>query len=511
MPEIIKRKRTVSGGGPNVKAPLSLGAEVGAAERGLIGAAGDLIERQQERHRNQDRVNKLIGIQKNYDDEQRAYFTEQTQLTGSAAFGSMDRAAKFRAEAIERYTKDIEDPLLKSQTEAYIQGRAGRMMDTIARHESGQRDSVTRQASAGMLDGILRDSRDAVESIVESMARWDETIDGQKEAGLLGPEAAEQQRTAGREQIAAASLDGMVNTDPQGAIDLIKDGTYEEFLSFKQIKEFDKTAKALLKGITADEENKAKEREKAEKDEKKRVDEETESEYVAANVKGVLTNEQVLKSTLPAARKEHWIKQIETKSAKTKKDVDKTWETKPEVMAMLIARITEEPTGVKDSEITSKQGSGLSTADTTKLLNFKQKRIKGEVDPIKLVQEKTANKRLLDAKKARLFDAANDTRNEKLWAEVTLEVEKFKIEHPDEDPNDLVTSIVEPIKTTFTQDILDLFNFGQPGTEEAIRLRREELGPVVSGIEDRKAAEQFLKDNGQLITDANIEFIMEHK
>ena len=514
MPGIIKRQRTVTGEAPSVKAPLSLGSDVAAAGREFVGKANSLIIQHRERQRVQDRKNKSSAVETAYDDEQRAYSSGEFQKTGSDSYGSIERAEKFRSESIERHTKGIEDPELKTRIEDYISGRSGNMMDSLSRYQASQRGEVTRQANEGKINGILKDSFDGLEPVQDSLDRWEKTIGEQREVGLIGEEDAVDLVVKGQQQIAEASLDGVVNRDPTMAIELIKAGAYDEFLSQKQIKAFDKQAKAMQKAMVSDAESRAKEQEKAEKDALKENQRAIGDEFVSANVSGALTKEQVLKSVLDPTgenSKEHWLKEIERRSKQVEKDVDKEWETKPVVEADLIQRITENPESVKDSDITNKLGKGLDSDTAKQLLNFKQKRIKGDVSSVKIVKEKTASKRLLDAKNAGLFDPSDETNNEKLWAEASIEVEKFKNENPNEDPNDLVTSMIVPISNDFAQTMMNIFNVGQPGTEQAKQQRREELGSAVSAIEEEKEAIKFLEDNGQNVTDDNIKFVMEHK
>lgn len=517
MPPVIKRQRTISGRAPVERAPSGLGTDVGRAVSGAGRAVGDIgsaLLQRKERQQAQDRKNKSTSIETAYDDEQRAYFANESQRTGSDSFGNVERAEKFRKESIERFTKDITDQTLKAEIEGYIQSRSGGMMDSLSRHQLGQRQEVSNQIRGQKIGGILKDSFDGTEPVEESLLRWEETIRGQRDTGQISEEEAVDIIVDGQQQIATASLDGIVNRNPTAAIELIKDGAYDQYLSQKQIKAFDKEAKALQEAEEKDAKSKATEREKAEKDALKEKQREVGNLFVTGIADGSLTNEQILKSVLEPTgenSKEHWLKEREKLDKKIAKSVDEEWKTKPEVEADLTTRIAENPGGVKDSDITDKLGKGLDNATATKLLNFKTRRIKGEVDPVKEQEEKTAIKRLSDAKSSKFFDPADRVNNSKLWAENVNNLQRYIINHPEEDLGLYVDQILEPVEVSFVQNLMDIVSFGQPGKEEATAARQEELRIEAEGVggDQRAQAIQLLKDNGKPTTDANIDFVME--
>jgi hypothetical protein len=513
MPPIIQRTKTITGRAAGVKAPAGLGQDVAAAggELGrVVSGIGDVVMQHREKQRLQDLKNKSIDIEASYDDEQRAYFSGESQLSGSDAFGNIERAEKFRDNSILKHTEGIEDPQLKSQVEGYIQRRSGGMMDRLSIHQANQRSEVSGQIRERKIDGILKDSFDSNEPVEESIERWQETIIGQRATGQLGEEEAAELLANGEQKIAEASLDGIVSRDPEAAIELIEAGAYDEYLDQKQIKAFDKQAKTLQKALDADANAKANEARKAEQDALKQKQKETGDVFVAGITEGSLTREQVLQSALDptgANSKEHWLKEIEKREKKVKESIDETWETNPEVEADFTQRITEDPESVSDTEITDKLGQGLDNSTAKGLLAFKKKRLKGDKDPVKEQEEKTAIKRLSDAKTSRFFDPADKVNNSKLWAENVNNLQRYIQNHPDKDLGLYVDQILEPIKETWAQNLFDIISFGQPGKEEAVTTRQEELR-IEAEDPKRVQAEQILTNAGKPVTKKNIDFVM---
>lgn len=513
MPPIIQRTKTISGRATAVKAPAGLGQEaisaVGDVGR-AIGDVGGVIMQHREKQRLQDLKNQSTDIEASYDDEQRAYFSGESQLAGSDSFGNIERAEKFRDESIKRHTEGIEDPTLKSQIEGYIQNRSGGMMDRLSIHQAGQRSEVSGQIRERKIDGILKDSFDSNEPVEESIARWQETILGQRETGQLGEEEAAELLVNGEQKIAEASLDGIVNRDPEAAIELIEADAYDEFLDQEQIKAFDKQAKTLQKALESDAKARANEAAKAEQDALKQKQKETGDVFVVGVSDGTLTMEQVLQSALnPAGEnsKEHWLKEIEKREKKVKESIDETWETDPETEADFIQRITEDPESVSDTEITDKLGKGLDNSTSKGLLAFKKKRLTGDKDPVKEQEEKTAIKRLSDAKSSKFFDPADRVNNSKLWAENVNNLQRYIQNHPEKDLGLYVDQILEPIETSFVQNLMDIVSFGQPGEEEAVAARQEELR-IEAEDPQRIQAEQILTNAGKPVTKKNIDFVM---
>jgi hypothetical protein len=488
MPKVRQRGLSISGEAPTTRVSPGLGADVGRAVSAVGGGLEDVGSALLERKRKleaQDKQNKFIDIQRNYDDEQRAYHLNETQLTGEESYGSIDRAEKFRKKQVETFTKDVTDDDFKTTIEGYINSRSGGMMDSLARHQAKQRDEVNTRTGGQRLEGILKDTLDGLEPIDESISRWENTITGQAAAGMLDEGKAEDIIVEGHKQIAKTSIDGLINRDPVAAVELIGSGAYDKYLSSKEMLFYDKQAKAMAKAVQADAKAQATAREKAEKDALKQQQREIGNQFVSALSEGGLTKEQILKSNLEPTgenSKEHWLKEREKYDKKVADSVDKEWKTKPEVEAEFTQRITEDPNSVKDSEITDKLGKGLDNATATKLLNFKTKRIKGEVDPVKEQEEKTAIKRLSDAKSGNFFDPADKVKNSKLWAENVNNLQRYIQNHPNEDIGDYVDQIMAPIEETWTQHFLDLASFrilgsktGQPGKEQAIEERQKQL------------------------------------
>ena len=513
MPDVLQRTRTISGRGAAVRAPSGLGqgeiAATGDVGRAISGL-GDVVMQQRERQRLQDLKNKSIDIETSYDDEQRAYFSVESQLAGSDSFGNIERAEKFRESSILKHTEGVEDPELKTQIEGYIQNQSGGMMDRLSIHQASQRSEVSGQIRERKIDGILKDSFDGNKPVEESIFSWQRTILGQRETGQLGEEEAAELLVNGEEKIAEASLDGIVNRDPEAAIELIEAGAYDEFLDQKQIKAFDKQAKTLQKALDDDTKARANEARKAEQDALKQKQKETGDVFVTGVTEGSLTREQVLQSALDPTgenSKEHWLKEIEKREKKVKESIDETWETKPEVEADFIQRITEDPESVSDTEITDKLGAGLDNSTAQSLLGFKKKRLKGDKDPVKEQEEKTAIKRLSDAKASKFFAPADKVKNSKLWAENVNNLQRYIQNHPEQDLGLYVDQILEPIETSFVQNLMDIVSFGQPGEEEAIATRQEELR-VEAEDPKRIQAEQILTNAGKRVTKKNIDFVM---
>lgn len=483
MPPIITRQISPSGRAATAKAPADLGQApiraAGEVTRAVV-EAGDVIAQHREKQRLQDLRNKSTAIESSYDDEQRAWFSGESQFTGSDSFGNIERAEEFRTNSIASHTKGIEDPELKSRIEGYIQDRTSGMMDRLAIHQANQRGEVSKQTRASKIDGILKDSFDNNEPVEESLARWEETILGQRETGQIGEEEAAELLANGEQKIAEASLDGTVSRDPEAAIELIEAGVYDDFLTPKQIKDFDKQAKTLQKAIDSDAKARANEAIKAQNDALKQKQKETGDVFVVGVSDGSLTREQVLQSKLDPTgenSKEHWLKEIEKREKKVKESIDETWKTDPVVEADFIQRITEDPESVSDSEITDKLGDGLDNDTSKQLLSFKKTRISKDRDPVKEEEEKTATKRLTDAKTANFF-AADEVENSRLWAENMTNLRRFEQNHPDKDLNEYVTQILEPIEVSFINNLFDIFQFGQPEKEEATLARQEELAKI---------------------------------
>lgn len=499
MPPIVQRTKTISGRAGAVKAGAELGQDVAGAVGDVgraIGDVGDAVTKHREKLRKQDLENKSSDIETTYDDEQRAWSADESSKTGGDSFGNIERAEKFRDDSISKYTKDIEDPELKGRIESYIQNRSGGMMDKLSIHQAGQRSEVSEQIRTKKIDGILKDSFDSNEPIEESLARWQETIIGQRATGQLGEEEAAELLANGEEKIAEASLDGIVNRDPEAAIELIEAGAYDEFLDQKQIKAFDKQAKTLQKALDADAKARANEAAKAEQDALKQKQKETGDVFVAGITEGSLTREHVLQSALDPTgenSKEHWLKEIEKRDKKVKESIDETWETNPVVEADFISRITEDPLSVSDTEITDKLGDGLDNATSKQLLTFKKQRISKDRDPVKEQEEKTSMQRLNDAKKSSFF-SSDPRENERLWAENATNLQRYIQNHPEKDLNEYVTQILEPIEVSFIDSLFDIPRFGQPAKEEATLARQEELGQIAEGEQAAKPIKEPTKE-----------------
>ena len=499
----LKRQKTITGATPSAR--LRGGAEVErAAEQfaGAIGGVADAVLRQREKQKLQDRNNKAIQIGTSYDDAQRAFFSGELQKTGSDSYENLIRAEEFRENAATDFTKDIEDPDLKRNIEQHILSRSGNMMDSLSRHQAKQRNEVSDQTRETTINGILKDAFGGLEPVNESIERWNRTITSQHVTGQLGEEEASDLIVKGSQQIAEAGLDGVINQDPERAIELIESGAYDELLPQKKIKEFDKEAKALQKAIDKDKETKIKERKKAENDALKEEQRSIGDQFVGELSGGVLTNEQVLKSVLDPTgenSKEHWLKEIEKRDKKVEKDIDKEWKTKPVVEADFIQRIIEDPESVKDSEITDMLGKGLDNETAKQLLTLKQKRIKGDVDPVKEQEEKSAIKRLSDAKTSKFFDPKNKVNNSKLWAENVNNLQRYIQNHPEQDLGLYVDQILAPIEESFIQNLFDIVSFGQPGKEEAIKERQEVLRIEAEAGKEKTIVERRKTKDGRVL------------
>ena len=532
MPEVVRRQRRVTGKAGEVIAPISLGA-VGGRNIETIGGAlsdiGGVIQDLREKQLVQDRNNQAIDIGTKYDDAQRAFFTDETNKTGSDSYGNIERSEAFRDKSLNDFTKDITDPELKNRVKSRISSRSSSMADSLARHQANQREEVSRIARDNALSGVLKDSYDGLESVGQSVASLEETIRFQRDAGALGEEEAVDLVVKGTQEIAEASLDGLINRNSELGIKAIESGIYDKYLPQEKIEEYDKRAKTLQGAVDNDLKAQKKERERLAKVALKESQDETGNDALEMLTNGTLTQEFVMKSNLDPTgenSKEHWLKELEKRNKKVEKKDDE-WKTVPAVEADLITRITEDPESVLDSEITNKQGLGLSTSDAKALLSFKKRMIKGEEDPVKEQEMKTAIKRLSDAKTARFYNPGaspeNRVENSKLWAEDVNNLKRYALSHPDEDINLYVDQLLEPVEQSWTQHFLDIVSFGQPGLEEAKKARKEALGIEtgeelkieIEGIEPQKetknrdAAIKILKENKKTITEANINFVME--
>jgi hypothetical protein len=517
MPNIpYKRQRSLTGESPTALLPHDTGTGAAIADfgRAVVGFSDVLLQRR-EQQRRQDRDNKSIEIGANYDDQQRAFLNDELEKKGSDSYGSIERAEEFRKSSLESFTSGIEDEVLKESIKRRITTRTGSMMDSLSRYQSNQREEVSRFARERSIDGIVKDSYEGIEPIEDSLERWYDTVSLQRESGLLGEEEAIDLIVKGSQGIAESSLDGIVNRDPKIAVELINAGVYDQLLPKEKIAEFDKKAIQLQAAIDKDTIAQQKERERKASEALKEQQGEVYEDFLENNVEGILTREQVFKSILEPKEKEHFIKEIEQREEKASKEGSDEWKTKPEIEADLISRITDNPESVKDKEITGKQGKGLDTNTAKQLLSFKQKRLKGDFDPVKEQEMKTAIKRLSDAKTARYFDPASTKEgrinNSKLWAENVNNLQRYIRNHPDEDIALYVDQILEPAEQSWGQHIVDILSFGQPGREEAVEIKQEELKIEAGGVNagNRDRAIGLLNDNGLVVNEETIKQVMD--
>lgn len=505
--KIVRRERSIPGVSGEVTAPITATSAPHRATAQLgrtIGDIGSLIQERRERQQIQDRNNQEIDIGTAYDDTQRAFFTDEIQRKGSASYGNMERAEAFRKSSIETFTKDIKDENLKLKIKNRILSRSSALMDKLSGHQAGQRAEVSQSARDKRLSGILKDSYDGLETVEESINSLQETISAQRGTGVLGEEEAVDLIVQGTQEIAEANLDGLINRNPEMAIEEINSGAYDKYLPQDKIEEYDKKAKTLDKAIKKDTVAQQKERERVAKVALEKKQKETGNEFLGLLTDGTLTNELILQSELDPTgenSKEHWIKEIEKRNKKVKKGDE--WETTPAVEAGLITRITEDPDSVTAEEITALQGDGLSTQDAKNMLSYKQRRARELLDPVKEQEMKTAVKRLSDAKTSRFFDPADRVNNSKIWAENVNSLQRYVKDHPDEDISLYVDQIMAPVEETWTQHFLDLISFGQPGLEEAREQRQEELKIEAGGVEAIKEGEAIKRSEVESLPSAS--------
>jgi hypothetical protein len=502
MPKIPRAQITQTVPGTTGQAIVNVSAQgqIGRALQGAgesVSGIGDVLAKRAETLKIQDRVNQSTIINSQYDDDQRVFKAGELNKKGSDAYDNVERGRQFRADMLQKYTKDIEDPVLKDATARYITARTDRMLDSLSSHQQGQRAAVTKQARDLTMDGLLKESFSG-EPLSDTIGIWRETIANQQASGLISEEEAINEILIGESNIAEAHIDGLIGADPQAAVEAIKSGAYDEYLTQKQQEDFAKKGRQLASAMKKDAETRKKEQDRLNKIAMKEAQTKTGNEFLAKNLDGTLTRAEVMASNLDPTgenSKKAWLKEIESREKKVEKNNDE-WKTNPSVMADFQTRITLDPASVTEAEIVSAQGQGLSTTDARGLINYRAKKLGKEEDPQKTQEARTSYARLRDAKTARIY-SKNRKENSDIWADNVTLLSKWIDNHPDENPADFVDELLTPAKDSFINDILSFAGMSEPDETEEERMER--LTAEAAGRTD------FLTDTGEegISTDDN--------
>jgi hypothetical protein len=479
MPDFkpFERQRSVPGVSGQVKGSIAGAGAEGEALAGVgrgIADAGTIIATQQEKLRQQDLTNQELTLKAAYNERQRAFSAQEKQYTGQDTFDNITRADDFVKKTNEELLKDITDPELRNRLNAYSFTKSESLKDALTVHQMDERQAVTKTASDNILNGLLKDSYDGGD-LKDQLNDWADTIALQHQTGSIGQGDAITQTVEGEAKITEAYIDGLISRDPVMATEAIKSGQFDQYLPQEKIEEYDKKADTMSKALAKDLKAQAKEADRVAKEKKRELQKEIGNDFLDKLMDGGLTNTEILTSELDPTgenSKEHWLKQVKERNKKSTKE---EWVTVPEVEADFITRITNDPNSVSDSDITDKQGDGLSTDDARGLISYRKTRIGKEDDPLKTEQAKASIKRIDDAKTGRVF-SQDRVENSKQWAESTVLLKRFIVNNPEADPAEFVDQLLEPIETGFIDSVFDFFQPGTPNLDVVRQQQREALG-----------------------------------
>jgi len=253
MPRIptYQRQGTVSGQGPNVGG--SFGEQ--AVPNALAGAAvviGDLgntlLKRQQEiKKEEQYYSTQRIGTLVN--EEALNFEKDSLSRKGTDAFNSMEWADEWKKSAVGKYTKDLTDERQKFDVSQHIESQTLKIKNSLSSHEAKQRDAVAEDTRIGALASASKSAYQGFGTLDDNLNIYNTSIINDPR---LRPTDKENKLVAGQSAIADSYLDGVVNRNPLAAMELIKSGTFNKYLTKERLQEFDTKIKPKLQASQVD-------------------------------------------------------------------------------------------------------------------------------------------------------------------------------------------------------------------------------------------------------------------
>lgn len=515
-----RRQRDVRGGSRTAKAPLSLGADVSSAVSGLGSSFAEMdnVIRQQ---RAQDKSNRFKGLQRGYDDLRRGFVTEEMNLSGTDTYGSLERAESKNKEWLSQITKDIDDPELINALRSYGADESGRIKDRLAVHVATQRKSVSQGIMADNLDSTLRDSSDGYDLLENSLAKWQDTVAEQRELGLLGQDEATDLIKEGQNQIAASSLEGIIDRNPEAAIELIERGVYEDYMTPEQIKQFDKKAVALQKAIKADEEAARVEAERLVKVKQEEDREEANKGLTDLYSVGTLSMTAIEdnRDKLTAPEYQSWtdrqkraVKDKKNATGKTVEDITikrglevRAMEFGPETTASELEALRLDVADAVGKEVLAVETGRQIISDSVNSSKVSDTRKAQESGVIKLIDRDFEDGGVLD------------TLDSREVLDIKAFVLKESRDNPDKSVGEIYDQVLEPIKENRIVEWFGLIELPFTHEVEEVdplrRIKELEFDPekISAEIPESDVAIQILKDAGQPITEANIKYVLEQR
>ena len=332
------------------------------------------------------------------------------------------------------------------------------------------------------------------ETVEEAAAELERTIAAGEAAGMLAPEEADSANESGLNAIYSSALEGLINSDPEAAIEAITKGDFDDFLTTTQLNAFQDIAKKLQSQRAKQVERDEKKAKAEAKEQLALARQETGDEFTTAIRDRALTGEMILASNLEPTgenSKNFWFKKIDAQA----KEPTRFEIRNEELYADILTRVIIEPENVKEKEITDLMGDGLRPVDVTFLTDRLRK---GDSNPKKSDPEKRSYEILKRARNKGLFAGVTSTselfgdvlvENELQWAKYVQLLDEFIANHPDEDPVAFVEEALKPIRETTRGEWIDDFFGGK--TEEAIEeeLRQEKEKGLRALIERPPASE----------------------
>ena len=448
MPRIptYNRQQSVPGAGGNVpmnSSGIAAAKEMGNAVQGFTNEFADLVTKQADQIRKQDADNAILTIGAAYDEEHAQFTTEELSKAGLDTYDNLERVSQHRDNAIKKYTDGLDDPYVVGRVKDYIFDRSRGLQSTLAHHQANQRKIVSDNAIKSTQEVLAKNAYAGTDDLPTIIERFTKAVTTQVANKSRSADSAENIIMEGQSALAESYIDGVVNRNPQGAIELLKSGTLNQYLSAAKLDEYGKKANQLIEAEKRDFEAKVKEEERLAKEKEEEVREATDGEFVARFVSGKLTTTDILKSNLKPNRKEHWIDKLD----KMRKENGRVAgggvsdsKTRQANERDLWVRIKENQDSVTDDEIIDAVAEGRITRGAgNTLLNMKKKEVKA--DPHRSNAEKMVLEKLKDAHKKKLF--GDDLENDREYTRQITSFQRWLDMHPEDDPFDYYERIMK--------------------------------------------------------------------
>jgi hypothetical protein len=222
-----------------------VGNAITKGEGGLSDALfkrGDQI-RAEELHYSTQRIGTLV------DADATDYHAQSMEKKGTDAYDSMKAVDDWMVKATDAYISPEMDEKLRLNVSQHIQAKGVVLKNSLAAHEAGQRDLVAEDTRIGTLAS-------ASKSAYQGFGTLDDNLKIVTSAIINDPRLRDTDREnklmVAQSTVADSYLDGMVNRNPLAALEIIKSGTFNQYLTKERLQEFDVKIKPKLDAYTVD-------------------------------------------------------------------------------------------------------------------------------------------------------------------------------------------------------------------------------------------------------------------